>query len=41
MEAGLSHAQAEGVAHFYEGTDKSYATLLAFFAQEVTALAGA
>ena len=41
MEADLSHAQTEGVAHFYEGTDTLYATLPAFFAQEVTAVAGA
>ena len=41
MEADLSHAQAEGAAHFYEGTNTLYAALPAFFAQEVTAVAGA
>ena len=40
MQADLSHAQAEGVAYFYEGTDTLYASLPTFFDQEVTALAG-
>ena len=39
MQADLAHAQAEGAAYFYEGTDTLYASLPGFFGQEVTAIA--
>jgi hypothetical protein len=40
MQADLAHAQTEGAAYFYEGTDTLYASLPGFFGQEVTAVAG-